>query len=54
MDKLKPCPFCGGVAELYDEDGEELYFVGKCTQCEAQTIGSEDKKEAINQWNGRA
>ena len=40
--KLKPCPFCGGEAELctsYGNDGQVYYHTAfvKCTRCHAKT-----------------
>lgn len=69
MYKLKPCPFCGGVAEadmagrdfIYlDEHGRPrdigIYFTVKCVnnRCGC-TVGScENLSEAIARWNKRA
>lgn len=50
MDELKPCPFCGGEAEIRG-DG---YFWIQCKYCWAETTGSEDMAEAIEAWNRRA
>ena len=38
--KLKPCPFCGGEAEVVEfhdilDDSDKVYVA--CTQCRAQT-----------------
>lgn len=33
MDKLKPCPFCGGEAELIHD---ELFSFVKCKMCSAE------------------
>lgn len=53
---LKPCPFCGGSAELSLAERSALI---KCTACKAQTrivmidarYGAIDK--ATELWNGR-
>ena len=38
MDKLKPCPFCGGAAELTNSNayGSPIVFV-RCAKCKART-----------------
>ncbi len=54
MDKLKPCPFCGGKAEL-----DPKYHVVGCAleygSCDVipQTWGCETDEEAIEAWNRR-
>ena len=61
-DELKPCPFCGGKAELYESEAYNLktetkeknirWFV-MCEQCTALTCGALRGK-AIEEWNRRA
>ena len=61
-EELKPCPFCGGKAELYESEAYNLktetkeknirWFV-MCEQCTALTCGAL-KKKAIEAWNRRA
>lgn len=56
--KLKPCPFCGGMAVLNKEKGRIFSYV-KCIVCGAESglikvsaeYGSEDK--AAEAWNRR-
>lgn len=36
MDKLKPCPFCGGKAELENSMRENCSRI-KCTKCRVKT-----------------
>ena len=49
--ELKPCPFCGGDAELR---GRKTSMVN-CTGCSASTFQLlEDKGSAARQWNTRA
>lgn len=50
MEKLKPCPFCGGEAVFR---GQTYYYIW-CKSCLAETRGSENKEEAIEAWNSRA
>ena len=57
-EELKPCPFCGGEADLINNDYVyEKWFAGchngKCpVQPETYIHGTKD--EAINAWNRRA
>ena len=63
-DRLKPCPFCGGAAEMgcvRSESGEEPneggYFIA-CLACDASTglrfaCGDDPKPLLIEQWNRR-
>ena len=60
-EELKPCPFCGGKAEISVGrfDGKDTSFV-LCTKCEARgeffvvspKYASDEK--AIEAWNRRA
>jgi len=56
--KLKPCPFCGGVAVIIFDNtlrhkGKVDWFV-KCRECETQGPVVRSKKAAIAAWNKRA
>ena len=55
MIKLKPCPFCGGKAEIRRDSETETFFVVICTNCPATVSRSwfSKKQEAINAWNMR-
>ena len=50
--KLKPCPFCGGRAGIF-----EFHLVPdpkvKCTKCECQTMECETREQAVELWNRR-
>ena len=59
-EELKPCPFCGGVAEVsFGYKGDNLIrlpFV-ECIDCAASTDMSDHTYEvpqAISRWNRRA
>lgn len=60
--ELKPCPFCGGKAELFDNSKDftadfKRYFIRckekKCAMIVAFEVNT-DKQQTINQWNRRA
>ena len=52
MAKLKPCPFCGGKAELFHSyDG---YHCVQCTCCACGTIYMRTESGAVRMWNRRA
>lgn len=65
-DELKPCPFCGGEAELlpYCGDGNRCmgmtYAHVRCKKCHAMTETKQrvfdydhEKSDAIEAWNSR-
>lgn len=51
--ELKPCPFCGGVAEVVVDSETEMLFIIQCTECKAQTTGYENLYSAEYDWNRR-
>ena len=57
-DKLKPCPFCGGNAELYswtaDNTEHYRYYRVGCKKCYAGTLTYSNMDIAIISWNKRA
>ena len=51
MNEIKPCPFCGGKAELFHSyDG---YYCVQCTVCYCSTLNFRKEQTAINFWNRR-
>lgn len=52
-EELKPCPFCGGEAELHDNPEGDTFFV-MCASCDASTEASTTSAGAIKPWNTRA
>ena len=61
-NELKPCPFCGGKAEIHDcgeFDNESLNILyngesgAHCTQCNIATLPYPNEQEAIEAWNRR-
>lgn len=60
MDKLKPCPFCGGKAELEHSGDRPAFSYIRCTNCCLKSPGimisfsKSSDEEAIANWNRRA
>ena len=52
MDKLKPCPFCGGEAELYEDDCSSKFYVC-CEACGCSTALHWREEYVIEVWNRR-
>lgn len=55
QDILKPCPFCGGEAELVDFDPMNCFV--ECRKCRASQpalYNKVDKQSAVESWNHRA
>lgn len=58
MDKLKPCPFCGGEANVQEIEYDKTYFV-RCSnikKCSVlpYTFSFANITDAIDAWNRRA
>lgn len=49
--KMKPCPFCGGLARVA-ESFEGGLFWARCDGCSARNFGTSEK-EAAEKWNAR-
>ena len=64
MAKLKPCPFCGGRAEIRDvhysmknwalQDKKWVEKEATCIFCNARSQHFKDENDAIEEWNRRA
>jgi Lar family restriction alleviation protein len=50
-EELLPCPFCGGNAVLFDDNGP---FLVECETCRAASGRSPYPNKAIAAWNSRA
>lgn len=50
--ELKPCPFCGGKAEFFEDEFFCRYSV-VCTECGAGTDTYGVERDAIDAWNRR-
>ena len=54
MEKLKPCPFCGGSdIDIRTDDGG-LSWYSFCNDCGVMCGYSMTKDDVINAWNRRA
>lgn len=52
MEKLKPCPFCGGEAKIMKMGYPHWVY---CCECGAKVHGrTNDEKDSIKAWNRRA
>ena len=51
-NELKPCPFCGGEAEVTYDD-TPVRIIVMCTSCEVRTDWFYNRDTVINLWNMR-
>jgi hypothetical protein len=50
MNAIKPCPFCGGAAEEFDDDGAssgEEVILG-CSSCSASAIARDWNRRVVS------
>ena len=50
-EELKPCPFCGGEAEIVGDDYME--WIAECVECCASSMTYATEAEAVEAWNTR-
>lgn len=50
--ELKPCPFCGGEAEIKNDLGNDCVYIS-CKWCHCNSRLSENQEEVIEAWNTR-
>jgi Lar family restriction alleviation protein len=59
-EELKPCPFCGGEAELVEHEPNSMTYYVRCLRCDCATRlisnrGDSGAKELCSEaWNTRA
>lgn len=60
MTELKPCPFCGGEADISRWGGflSQYYYIVQCKECVGMVMTkpsvNASEAEAIEAWNRRA
>jgi Lar family restriction alleviation protein len=58
MTKIKPCPFCGGKADVtrYYESGEEIGSAIVCNNCgvSVHNVEADNVQDNVKAWNKRA
>ena len=53
-NELKPCPFCGCKAVLYENKiVDKTYYGITCMNCTVRIFGFATKEIAMQQWNRR-
>lgn len=61
-DRIKPCPFCGAAADIYDYKFSETSFFKKVVCCSNEDCPMDmpsegfyrpTKREALAEWNRR-
>lgn len=52
--ELKPCPFCGSRAAIFNRPLSGFYPYCTNEECEAEGVGKTSEAEAIAAWNRRA
>ena len=52
-DKLLPCPFCNGEAELQQFGSIIPYYFISCKECGCRQAESISKEAVLNAWNTR-
>ncbi len=50
-EELKPCPFCGGKAEV--RMFSPTVMIVQCKSCLATTFAFDSEHEAVKSWNRR-
>ncbi len=51
LNELKPCPFCGSEAELYED--YTGFWVVQCKKCGMGTLCRKQQRSVIKEWNRR-
>ena len=53
-EELKPCPFCGGAAEIEDVRGGDIFMAHCKADQKCGSVVAETKAEVAAKWNARA
>lgn len=54
MSDLKPCPFCGGEANVFPNFTAKDCYVVECDDCKADSAYCTTEEAAIAAWNRRS
>lgn len=54
VEEIKPCPFCGGKAEIDYLWYNRNYPGVRCNDCGAYVFAYNSEEKAIEKWNKRA
>jgi len=52
VEKLKPCPFCGGEAKQYNRAPHGWTII--CKDCRGGLVYHKDRAMQVENWNKRA
>lgn len=52
-EELKPCPFCGSEAWLFEGEGKEFFVYCTNHDCNAEGRIMDDRAKAVRRWNRR-
>lgn len=52
-EQLRPCPFCGGEANIYQMHFWGTTYTCECSDCGIETKPMDTEAEAIEAWNRR-
>lgn len=52
-DKLRPCPFCGGIPFIEVLDDKEVAVLISCSKCGCSFVSYHHEDDAVNEWNTR-
>lgn len=53
VEELKPCPFCGGQADLLQAGNRHQSCIIECTNCGTRHESSDEEPHSGRSWNAR-
>jgi Lar family restriction alleviation protein len=54
MSELKPCPFCGGKADMVQPGTRRHSCIVECLNCGCRLESSDEGERSGQSWNSRA